>query len=142
MPDIEGWLDDNSYLVWEAVNGYKKAILQSIDVKTGEIKIQSDFTEVNKRFEKGRLLVPWEAHTKDYSKYVIKYQDDLYYFYALNGSIKQLTNSEVEEKNPTISPDGLDIAFTKDNDLYIIKKIFLIHSNNNPICALTFFHSC
>ena len=120
VPDIEGWLDDNSYLVWEAVNGYKKAILQSIDVKTGEIKIQSDFTEVNKRFDKGRLLVPWEAHNKDYSKYVIKYQDDLYYFYALNGSIKQLTNSEVEEKNPTISPDGLDIAFTKDNDLYII----------------------
>src|SRR5690606_30541657 len=37
-------------------------------------------------------------------------------------SPKRLTNSpDIEEKNPTLSPDNRYVAFTKENDLYAVR---------------------
>lgn len=42
-------------------------------------------------------------------------------FVTINGEKIQLTHDEAEEKNPTWSPDGKWIAYTKKNDLYSIE---------------------
>ncbi len=39
---------------------------------------------------------------------------------SATGKEKQLTNNKDEEKNPTLSPDGGKIAFTRNNDLYVV----------------------
>src|SRR5690606_26830015 len=45
---------------------------------------------------------------------------DIYIRYG-NAEAKRLTQSpEVEEKNPTLSPDGQYVAFTRENDLYSV----------------------
>jgi dipeptidyl-peptidase-4 len=41
-------------------------------------------------------------------------------FIKLNGTEVQLTNDKDKENNPTMSPDGNYVAFTKNNDLYSI----------------------
>jgi dipeptidyl-peptidase-4 len=120
VPAIEGWLDGGSYLVWEPNDTNRKIILQKIDAQTGEARTLVDFSTINERFMKGKLLAPWETHTKDYSGFIIAFRDDFYYFSAIDGSISQLTDTEAKEKNPTFSPNGRYIAFTRDHDLYTI----------------------
>lgn len=41
-------------------------------------------------------------------------------FIKINGSDVQLTNDDAEEVNPTTSPDGNYVAYTKNNDLYTV----------------------
>jgi dipeptidyl-peptidase-4 len=120
VPSIVGWLDAQSYLVWKTNEKNRKVILQKVDAQSGEATLFVDFSGINKRFEKGRLLVPWEAHTSDYEKYIIRFQNTLYFFSARTKLVKKLTDSESTEKNPTFSPDGRYIAFTRERDLYMI----------------------
>jgi dipeptidyl-peptidase-4 len=37
-----------------------------------------------------------------------------------DGTEKKLTADKDEEKNPTLSPDGTKVAFTRNNDLYVV----------------------
>jgi len=120
VPDLVGWLDDEYYLAWMPHEKNKKTYLMKIHAETGETQSLVDFTPVNERFVKGRIFVPWEARTTDYRGFIIRFIDDLYYFSGVDGSIRQLTDTEAKEKNPTFSPDGCQIAFTRDHDLYII----------------------
>ncbi|MGI8951917.1 MAG: S9 family peptidase [Chitinophagaceae bacterium] len=53
-------------------------------------------------------------------------------------SLKQLTNTKEEEKNPTLSPDEKKVAFTRNNDLYVIdissgKETRLTNDGNDSI---------
>jgi dipeptidyl-peptidase-4 len=41
-------------------------------------------------------------------------------FVKINDADIQLTNDDAEEKNPTVSPDGNYVAYTKANDLYTV----------------------
>lgn len=63
------------------------------------------------------------ANTKDIGKgperpAVYSQENDL--FIKLDSAVVQLTNDEEKEVNPTMSPDGNYVAFTKKNDLYTI----------------------
>lgn len=120
IPTILGWFDDDHYLGWKPNDQNKKNKLMKIQAETGESELLADFTQINEKFMKGRLLSPWEAHTKDYKSFIIRFKDDLYYFSERDGSLDQLTKTESIEKNPTFSPDGHQIAFTRDHDLYTI----------------------
>jgi dipeptidyl-peptidase-4 len=108
------------YLAWMPHEKNKKTHLMKIHAETGEAQSLVDFTPVNDRFVKGRFFVPWEARTTDYRGFIIRFIDNLYYFSGVDGSIRQLTDTEAKEKNPTFSPDGRQIAFTRDHDLYTI----------------------
>jgi dipeptidyl-peptidase-4 len=121
VPAIVGWLDDQSYLLWKPDEKQRKEILQKIDAESGETTLFVDFSEINDRFQKGRFLAPWETHTSDYKKYIIRYLNDLYYFSTNTNLVKKLTDSESIEMNPTFSPDGRYIAFTREHDLYAIE---------------------
>jgi dipeptidyl-peptidase-4 len=120
QPAIVGWLNEKSYLIWKQNDKGRRDILQKVDAGTGETSIFIDFTEVNEKFQTGSIVAPWEARTTDYKGFIIRFNNELHYFYSKDGSFKQLTNSDTEEKNPTFSPDGRFLAFTRDNDLYTI----------------------
>ncbi|MGY0039898.1 TolB family protein [Pedobacter sp. NJ-S-72] len=48
--------------------------------------------------------------------------NDVYIQYG-KAEPKRLTNNPQEEKNPTLSPDGQYVAFTRDNDLYAVNVL-------------------
>jgi dipeptidyl-peptidase 4 len=46
-------------------------------------------------------------------------KDNDYYFFSRSANkIIRLTNDKAEKKNPTLSPDGKKVAYTKNRDLY------------------------
>jgi dipeptidyl-peptidase-4 len=58
--------------------------------------------------------------TKDYKKHLFLKDGDIYLLDTEKNEFKRLTETKSDEKNPTFSPDGNYIAFTRDNDLYSI----------------------
>ena len=97
MPVYRGWADNTNYIEYRMEGQQSKPY--TVDVRTGTA-VQSAPAQVN------------EATVR------IK-NNDIFYKDAL-GNEKQLTRDSVLEKNPTLSPDGSQVAFTKRNDLYSI----------------------
>lgn len=60
---------------------------------------------------------PYEAPADAYSVKIVN--DDIYYVAA--GRERRLTQTPEAEKNPTLSPDGRWVAFTRGGDLYAIR---------------------
>ncbi|MFD2597386.1 DPP IV N-terminal domain-containing protein [Sphingobacterium corticis] len=91
----KGWADADHYIVNDK-NGLSK-----VNAKTG---VESAY-----------------SYPADQSTQVaVKDKDVVITF--VDGQSKQLTQSpDKEEKNPTLSPDGKYVAFTRDNDLYAVE---------------------
>lgn len=97
MPLITGWKDNTHYII-SRFNDQGKSETVAVDVKTGK---EEPYTELN-----------------DKPEVIVKGGD---IFYRLStGKEEQLTKTKEEEKNPTLSPDGTKVAFTRNNDLYVI----------------------
>ncbi len=88
----EGWADGTNYIERDQNE------LSQVNVKTGK---------------KEKYTYPVNTSTRVFVK-----DKDIYIQYA-GSAEKKLSNSpEVEEQNPTLSPDGKYIAFTRESDLY------------------------
>lgn len=97
LPLYGTWADDDHYIEYRLENGKRKPY--TVNVRSGEA-VPSAPIEVN------------EA-----SVFIRK--NDVFYKDAA-GIEKQLTKDSMPEKNPTLSPDGSQVAFTHNNDLYSI----------------------
>lgn len=94
LPKVGGWKDDTHYILYNSGKSFDTVL---VDVSTGREE---------------HYIVP------DKPEVYIKNNDVIYT--SADGSEKQLTNNKEEEKNPTLSPDGTKVAFTRNNDLYVI----------------------
>ncbi|MCK7558272.1 DPP IV N-terminal domain-containing protein [Chitinophaga sedimenti] len=98
MPVITGWLDKDHYLETRRDNG----------------KVQQ--FKVNAASGKAEAYTPPPVTGQSVS---IRNNDIIL---STPGSGEtQLTNTKAEEKNPTLSPDGKYVAFTRDNNLFAIE---------------------
>lgn len=96
IPMVMGWSDDNRYI--EAAPGDRE--LYAVDPKSG-------------------AKTPYTRPPKSNVNVFLK-GNDVFIQYGKEAA-KQLTSTKEEEKNPTLSPDGKYIAFTRDNDLYSVE---------------------
>ncbi len=115
LPLFKKWTDDSHFVI--SINGKDSLI----DCKTGKSSQVPDVQESGQpKIERG------SAYSKN---------NDL--FIKLNGAEVQLTNDKDKETNPTMSPDGNYVAFTKNNDLYSInvntKKEHRITSDGSDV---------
>lgn len=95
LPKVGGWKDDTHFILYKPTGtGYDTVLASVSDSK--EISIKAD---------------------KKASIYV---KDKDVFYRSSTGEEKQLTHDTVEEKNPTLSPDGNKVAFTISNDLYVV----------------------
>ena len=108
LPQFVKWMGDNSFVLKH--DG--KTFL--VDCKT---RTEKEYTEV-KTLE-AKLIN--EVYVKD---------NDLYH--KTDAGETRLTNNKDVEKNPTLSPDGNYVAFTRNNNL------FSIHLSDNKETQLTF----
>ncbi|HYK77168.1 MAG TPA: S9 family peptidase [Daejeonella sp.] len=97
IPVQRGWTDDTHYIEFRLEGQQQKPY--TVDVKTGQA-VPSAPSQVNEAsvFVKNR---------------------DVFYKDVM-GKETQLTRDTLEEKNPTLSPDGKLVAFTRNNDLYVV----------------------
>lgn len=92
-----GWADNEHYIERDVADGKQ----YQVHVKTGK---RTPYTP------------PVTSDTEVFVK------DNDIYIRPGNEPEKRLTQSpDVEEKNPTLSPDGQYVAFTRENDLYSVK---------------------
>ncbi len=102
LPTIIRWLSDDQYLEARRDREGNPQMLK-VEAKTGR-------------------AVPYAGRTPEEGteqEVVIKNGD--IYIRLPTAILKQLTQSEAMEMNPTISPDGKWIAFTRNNNLYAIE---------------------
>lgn len=93
---ITGWADDTHYIQIDAKD--RKAY--AVDVRSGSKS-------------------PYTPPPKSDVELTIR-SNDIYIQYGKREP-KRLTSSAAEEKNPTLSPDGQYVAFTRDFDLYAVE---------------------
>lgn len=95
MTVIAGWSDDTHYIETDT----KTSLQHTVDISSGERK-------------------PYTPPPK--SDVVVLVKDNDVFIQYGKDEPKRLTNNPAEEKNPTLSPDGKYVAFTRDNDLYAV----------------------
>lgn len=119
VPRIQGWLDENNYLESKTEAG--TTTLNKVNAETGESEIFLNYTELKKDLPKGFLVERADFRTSDYTKFLFNGNKDIYFYNRNTKEWKQLTTSpDIEEKNPTLSPDGNKAAFTRENNLYVV----------------------
>ncbi len=104
LPLVSRWIDDSHFVLKKESKNY------IIDCKTGMEKMATDA----------------EVRQDDTPEKASAYMKSGDVFTKKNGHETQLTNDTFKKFNPTISPNGNYVAYTKNNDLYCIK----LGSNN------------
>ena len=104
LPLVSRWIDDSHFVLKKESKNY------IIDCKTGMEKMATDA----------------EVRQEDSPEKASAYMKSGDVFTKKNGHETQLTNDTFKKFNPTISPNGNYVAYTKNNDLYCIQ----LGSNN------------
>jgi dipeptidyl-peptidase-4 len=122
LPEFETWLDDTHFLVKEEKGFGPKvqARLLKVDTSSGAESLFLDYSTHNKNMPEDLKLEDFVDCTKDYSQFVLKHREDFYLYDVEMKDLKPIGNQSAEAKNITLSPDEKKIAFTRDNNLYII----------------------
>jgi len=99
LPAIINWADENSYLEMRMDNSSRRSQAWKVDARTGNATIYT---------------APVDGPT------VAMRSKDVFYLAPGKPELR-LTNDTLVEKNPTLSPDGKYVAFTRNNDLYSVE---------------------
>jgi dipeptidyl-peptidase-4 len=100
MPGGVKWLDNNRFILM------KEGKKWVVSTKDGSEKMAGDADTVN------AAVIPPATPTP--------YIKDNDVFIKINNKEIRLTQDEAKEINPTLSPDGQWVAYTKNNDLYAV----------------------
>ncbi|MCH6575959.1 MAG: DPP IV N-terminal domain-containing protein, partial [Bacteroidetes bacterium] len=130
LPSLKGWLDDDHYL--QLKNEDSNTYLMKVNAETGKEEIYVNYAEINENIEEG-----WDASssadvTDDYRNFLFVEENDLYFYSVDDNELKRLTNDKAKENNPTLSPDGKKVAFTKEHNL------FVVDTESGEVTQLTF----
>jgi len=103
-----------------------------ISAETGKEEIYVNYAEINENIGEG-----WDASsstdvTDDYRNFLFVEENDLYFYSVDDNDFKRLTNDKAKENNPTLSPDGKKVLFTKEHNL------FVVDTESSEVTQLTF----
>ena len=93
LPAVKGWADGEHYIEIRQGQAY------SIDARTGNATV----------------------YTAPVGGPQVEVRNNDIFYTGNDGKTMQLTNDKEQEKNPTLSPDGRYVAFTRNNDLYSVE---------------------
>lgn len=120
LPNITGWADDDHYLEMKKKDGDDKQKLCSVDVKTGVEILYRDLEQFKSIVDSGIILERPSSNNESFDRLIYEKEHDLYFLDTKKKEFKRLTDNSVEEKNPTLSPDGKYVAFTREHNLFTI----------------------
>jgi len=122
LPNISRWIDDTHYLQMIKKEGDERPMPYSVDAATGTSVPykEPDLKEFQDIAGADFPLDDPVAQSDDRTRSIFKKDNDLYCLDAQRRTFKRLTENAAEEKNPTLSPTGAMLAFTRDNDLFAV----------------------
>ncbi len=119
LPRNINWFDDESYIQQKNVNG--STAIVKVNAATGDEEVLirfSDYDEVLLEYD--LTLDNKILQTDDYQNFILKKDNDFYFFSVKTNQVKRLTTDNSEKANPVLSPDGKKLAYTKNRDLYYV----------------------
>jgi dipeptidyl-peptidase-4 len=117
LPQVTGWLDDDTYLELRS-DSDKERRIYAVNAADGSARIHRDLDTVRKKLPPGLDLYNPAARTPDFTRLVFARSDDLYLLEVGTAEFRRLTATPGTEENPTFSPDGKWLAYTRDHNLY------------------------
>jgi dipeptidyl-peptidase-4 len=116
LPDIRGWADDTHYYQ------FKEEKLFKVNAKNGKSSLVFNSKE-NKDLGKNGFI-PYRAadETNDYNKFLFIKDGTIFLFLRQKNELQSLFNipeARGEIKNPKLSPDGTQIAYTLKGNLFV-----------------------
>jgi dipeptidyl-peptidase-4 len=94
--------------------------LMKINAATGEESVFVNYTEINENLPEGLDAARASDVTSDYTGFLFTKENDLFYYSVLANEVKKLTETEATENNPTFSPGGKKVAFTREHNLFVV----------------------
>jgi dipeptidyl-peptidase 4 len=120
LPSLKGWIDNSHYLEARKNPNTKLTQLIKIEAESGEESIFLDYNTFVSNFPEDLKPEEFVTNTPDYSSFLYRYRTDLYYYNRSEGKLKRLTAVDGKEENPSFSPDNKWIAYTRNNNLYVL----------------------
>jgi len=120
LPNIIGWADEVNYLEMKKKEGDKTNKVYAINAVSGEEKVYRDLEQYAALVDSGVSVASPSSFNEAYTRLIYIKKNDLYFLDPQTKTFKRLTQTAAEEKNPTLSPDGNFVAFTRDNNLFAI----------------------
>jgi dipeptidyl-peptidase-4 len=122
LPVVTGWTDDDHFVETRPREGGEgRGGLFLVDAKTGKREpyrnMESYRSVVGEGIEPGNPA----ASDETYRHLLYVKEGEFYILDAETKEFRRLTRSPGERKNPTFSPDGKYVAFTRDNNLCAIE---------------------
>jgi dipeptidyl-peptidase-4 len=116
LPSIVGWLDDERYLEVRAdPDGARR--MYAVRALDGRAQIYRDYAALRKAtFSDVEPTRPASTAASGAAVYVS--DGDLFLLEAPTERLRRLTATPDPERNPTFSPDGQWVAYTRGNDLF------------------------
>ncbi|MCH7516543.1 MAG: DPP IV N-terminal domain-containing protein, partial [Bacteroidetes bacterium] len=118
LPSLKGWFDENHYLQTKKEND--KTFIMKVNAYSGEEDIYVDYAVINENLKNGLDASKSVDVTNDYNDFLFTKDNDLYYYSVHRNEFKRLTQDEAKENNPTLSPDGKKVVFTKGHNLFVV----------------------
>ena len=118
LPTLKGWLDDEHYLQMKQEEG--NSYLIKINAGTGEEIVFVNYSEINENLPDGLDAIRAIDVTDDYKDFLFTKENDLFHYSVFSNEVKKLTETEAAENNPTLSPDGKKVAFTREHNLFVV----------------------
>jgi dipeptidyl-peptidase-4 len=120
LPNITGWADEESYIEVKKNEGDDRAKSYAVNVRTGAERLYRDLAQYKELLPQGVDPARPAATSESATRLVYVKENDLYLLDTERRTFTQITATAAEEKNPTFSPDGNHVAFTRENDLYSV----------------------
>jgi dipeptidyl-peptidase 4 len=122
IPSVTGWVDDDHYIeIKKGENGNEKKTYM-VDAHAGtEIPYSdNDLDRFKSIVDSSIDVISPTSSDATFARHIYSYTNDLFLLDTIKKEFKRLTQSPAEENNPTISPDGNYVAFTRENNLFIV----------------------
>ncbi len=120
LPAIRGWLDGSHYLLVESDETIHSQKLFKVDAAKNTKTLFLDYGQIQKALPDNIRASQHVDRTQDYTGFIYTHNGDIYFYSRPNNSFKRLTATAGDERNPSLSPDGKYVAFTRDHNLYTL----------------------
>ena len=118
LPPIVGWLDDEHYLESRTDRPDTQGKVFLVRASDCVERLYRDYDEIQRDVPSGFEAKGVLASTSDLSGLIFSHQQDLYYYRTKPRLLKRLTANPATEHNPSFSPDGRWVAYTREHDLF------------------------
>jgi len=120
LPQVVKWLDDHRILQYGQDSQNEKFVFTQLNIKTGREKPYPVYRNL-KNLPDDLKIIPGTEMSSDGKHCLFEKDGDILLYSLPDQTLERLTRTPGIENNPTFSPDGKKIAFTRDHNLYVMQ---------------------